>query len=151
MSADELAFRVLDDDPRLLVVDLRGETEQQKWALPGSVGIPLGGLLGKEWAALLGRRHTTLVFVDDDGAQALAAALLADRQGYDDARVLRGGLREFRRTIPELEVTPPVDDAQADAHRFRASARRLLTERIAAARGNVVRPKAILKKAQGGC
>jgi hypothetical protein len=152
MTADELAFRLLDEDPRLVVVDLRSEEAQKRLALPGSVSVPLDGLFGKEWAPLLGRRHATRVFVDEDGSRGLQAALIAERLGYDNARPLQGGLAEFRTTI--LEFKPeraPADAAEADAYRFRAEARVLLAKRIAEAQGHEARPKKTVKKIQGGC
>jgi rhodanese-related sulfurtransferase len=152
MTADELAFRLLDDDPRLLVVDLRSDGEHERWALPSSVSMPLAGLLTKEWAPLLGRRHTTKVFVDEDGSQALRAALLAQRLGYDDARVLQGGVQEFRHAILEYQApTPTPDAALSDTDRFRSEARVLLTKRIEEARAKPAQVKKVVKKAQGGC
>ena len=63
----------------------------------------MDGLFGKEWTPLLGRRHATRVFVDEDGSRGLQAALLAERLGYDNVRVLRGGLAEFRPTILDFQ------------------------------------------------
>lgn len=152
MTSDELAFRVLDADPRLLVLDLRDEQEQKTLALPGAVGLPLDGLFAKEWQPALGRRHTTRVFVDEDGSRALQGALLAERLGYDNVRVLQGGLAEFRRSILDYEPAGPATTAaQGDSDRFRAEARVLLAKRIADAKGLSSRPKKVVKKIQGGC
>jgi rhodanese-related sulfurtransferase len=152
MDADELAFRLLDRDPKLLVVDVRAEDAYKQMPLPASVNIPLDGLLGREWAPVLGRRHTTRVFVDEDGASALRAALLADRLGYDDVRVLRGGLAELRRTILDAPAMATVRTAaERDAERFRAEARRELPRRIAEAKGQTSRPKPVVKTIKGGC
>ena len=70
-DADELAFRLLDRDPRLLVVDVRAEDAYRQMPLPASVNVPVRGLFGREWAPVLGRRHATRVFVDEDGSSAL--------------------------------------------------------------------------------
>lgn len=152
MDADELAFRLLDRDPKLLVVDVRAEDAYQRMALPASVNIPLDGLFGREWASVLGRRHTTRVFVDEDGSSALRGALLAERLGYDDVRVLRGGLSELKRTV--LDAAPAATfrtAAESDAERFRAEARLELPRRIAEARGQTSRPKPVVKAIKGGC
>jgi hypothetical protein len=152
MTADELAFRVLDGDPRLLVLDLRDEVAQKKLAFPGTVSVPLEGLFAKEWQPLLGRRHTTRVFVDEDGSRALQGALLAERLGYDNVSVLQGGLAELRRTILDYEPAGPVTSAaDKDTDRFRSDARVQLTRRIADAKAPSSRPKKIVKKIQGGC
>jgi rhodanese-related sulfurtransferase len=152
MDADELAFRLLDRDPKLLVVDVRAEDAYKQMPLPASVNIPLDGLLGREWAPVLGRRHTTRVFVDEDGSSALRAALLADRLGYDDVRVLRGGLAELRRTILDAPPSSTLRTAaERDAERFRAEARLELPRRIAEAKGQTSRPKPVVKTIKGGC
>ena len=152
MTADELAFRVLDTDPRLLVLDLRDEQAQKKLALPGAVSVPLDGLFAREWQGALGRRHTTRVFVDEDGSRSRQGALLAERLGYDNVRVLQGGLAEFRRTILEYEPAGPATTAaEVDSERFRSEARVLMTKRIADAKGLSSRPAKVVKKIQGGC
>jgi rhodanese-related sulfurtransferase len=152
MDADELAFRLLDRDPKLLVVDVRTEDAYKQAALPASVNIPLDGLSGREWAPVLGRRHTTRVFVDDDGSSALRAALLADRLGYDDVRVLRGGLAELRRTILDAPPAATIRTAaERDTERFRAEARLELPRRIAEAKSQSNRPKPVAKTIKGGC
>jgi rhodanese-related sulfurtransferase len=167
MTADELAFRILDDDARLLVLDVRGEAAQKTLSLPGAVAVPLEGLFSREWQPLLGRRHTTRVFVDEDGSRALQAALLAERLGYDDVRVLQGGFSELRRTILDYEPRandrsplrgePPPNGsvvssaAQRDSARFRSEARVLLAKRIADAKASASRPKTVVRKIQGGC
>ena len=152
MTADELAFRLLDADPRLVVIDLRTDDARKELALPRSVNVPLDALFGKEWAPLLGRRHSTRVFVDEDGSRGLQAALLAERLGYDNVRALQGGMAELRQTILEfVPAHPPTDAADADAYRVRSEARVLLAKQIAEAKSQVPPPKKIVKKVQGGC
>jgi rhodanese-related sulfurtransferase len=152
VTADELAFRIVDRDPSLVIVDLRSADARQQLALPGAVSIPLAGLFGKEWAPLLGERHATRVFVDEDGKEAQKAALLAQRLGYQNARALKGGVAELRATI--LDFAPShlaADRAEADAYRFRAEARPLLAQRIAEAKDQHVEAKRPARKIQGGC
>lgn len=153
MEPDELAFRVLDRDPRLLVVDVRPEEEYKRMPLPGSVNVPVGELFGRQWAGTLGRRGAVRVFVDETGGDALRGALVGERLGYDDVRVLRGGLAALRRDV--LESAPASATirtaAEADAERFRAEARAELPKRVAEARGQSSRPKPVVKTVKGGC
>lgn len=152
MDADELAFRVLDRDPRLLVVDVRPEDQYKRMPLPGSVNVPVEDLFGRQWAPTLGRRNAVRVFVDEDGGAAVRGALLAERLGYDDVRVLRGGLAGLRRTVLESAPAAAVRTAaEIDAERFHAEARAELPKRIAEARGQSSRPKPVVKTVKGGC
>jgi rhodanese-related sulfurtransferase len=152
MTADELAYRILDDDPRLIVIDLRSVEARKDLAVPGSLSIPIDGLFAKEWTRVLGRRRSTRVFVDEDGGEAVRAALLAERLGYDNVRALEGGLAALRHTILEYQSSgEPANAAEADAARFRAEARRRLARRIADAKAQPPPPKTPIRKAPGGC
>jgi len=152
MDPDELAFRLIDRDPRLLVIDLRDEGERSRLPLPGAVAVPLEGLLSKEWAGAIGRRHATRVFVDENGSKALQGALLAERLGYDNVRVLEGGIARLRRSILDFEPTlPPASAAEADAYRFRSEARVALAGMIADAKSRPAPVRKAVRKIQGGC
>jgi 3-mercaptopyruvate sulfurtransferase SseA len=92
--------------------------------------------------------------VDEDGGEALRGALLAERLGYDDVRVLRGGLAGLRRTILEATDEPStalLTPAEADARRFHAEVRAELPRLVAEARGQSSRPKPLVKAIKGGC
>jgi uncharacterized protein len=152
MTADELAFRMIDRDPRLLVVDLRGDEARRSLPLPGAVAVPIEGLLSKEWTHVLGRRHATRVFVDEDGSRAVEGALLADRVGYDNLRVLDGGVARLRHLVLDSQPTlPPANAAEADTRRFRSEARVVLAKMIADAKERPAPPKKVVRKIQGGC
>jgi uncharacterized protein len=152
MTADELALRLVDRDPRLLVVDLRDGADRKALPLPGAVAVPLEGMFSKEWTPLLGRRHATRVFVDEDGSRALAGALLAQRLGYDNVRALEGGVEGLRHTVLDFEpVRAPASPAEADAYRFRSEARVMLAKMIADAKSRPAPPRKVIRKIQGGC
>ncbi|MGA9117725.1 MAG: rhodanese-like domain-containing protein [Bacteroidota bacterium] len=152
MTDDELAFRILDKDPRLVIIDVRDPEEYKKLALPGSVNVGLDGLFGKEYASVLGMRHKERVFVDDDGTTAKTAALLATRLGYDDIRVLEGGLTGLQANILRFKAPEGVPDPDlVDTYRFRERASTQLAKMIEENKNAANKPKAPMKKIQGGC
>lgn len=152
MTADELAFRLIDQDPRLLVVDLRDEPDRTRLPLPGAVAVSLQALPSKEWTSVLGRRHATRVFVDEDGSRAMTGALLAERLGYDNVRVLDGGVDGLREGILDFAPTlPPASAAERDAYRFRSEARVTLARMIAETKDKPAPVKKVVRKIQGGC
>jgi rhodanese-related sulfurtransferase len=115
MTADELAFRLLDQNPSIQLVDIRDPESFAKNGLPTAVNIPIEEFFGKQWDAILGARGKTKVFFGEDESAAAAAATLATLLGYKRARVLQGGLREFTNTIlqahePARELTPEEHD-----------------------------------------
>ena len=84
-------------------------------------------------------------------ARARAAALLAERLGYEDVRVLRGGLAGCAAPSSTPPSPPLLTAADVDAERFRAQARAELPKLIAEARGQSSRPKPVVKTVKGGC
>jgi hypothetical protein len=150
MTADELAFRIMDRDPRLVIIDLRAAGTPPE--LPRAVHVPLKGLFAREWQPLLGRRHLDRVFVDRSGQDAVRAALLAERLGYQNARALEGGMENFAAAIldfrPEVELTGP---GSADTRRFRMKASAALPEMIREAKAKPAPAAQKIKKVQGGC
>ena len=152
MTPDELAFRIIDRDPRLVIVDVRANVDSTATVLPGSVHIPPDALFGREFAQLLGLRHEERVFVDGDGTSARRAALLALRLGYEDVRVLDGGLAQFDSTILAFAASrPPRSRDEADTYRFRAEAKPVLARMIQEYRMRASAPAPAVKKVSGGC
>lgn len=152
MTADELAFRIIDRDPRLVIVDVRTGLDSSATVLPGSVSIPPAGLFGKEYAGLLGMRHQERVFIDRDGSAARNAALLALRLGYDNVRVLEGGVASIDSTILGFtQPHPPRTRDEADTYRFRAEAKPVLAQMIREYRTRASAPAPAVKKISGGC
>ena len=153
MTADELAFRLLDPDPALVIIDVRPVPAFAKDGLPGAVNIPAADLFGKTWADVLARARTHKVFVANSEADAARAAALASRLGYRQIAVLAGGLDEFARTILRAPA-PAAAPADERDDRVVAEFRRDAGIRIAAlmkARGAAKPGQRTVKKITGGC
>jgi rhodanese-related sulfurtransferase len=152
MSDDELAFRIVDKDPSLVIVDVRDEKEFSVRALPQSVNIPMEKMFGKEWIAELGQRHKKKVFVANDETRARTSARLANRLGYENVVVLHGGFDEFNRTILQApaisEGIPPAVDRTAG---FRSRASLTITKMILDAKTGTSKTPRLTKKIKGGC
>jgi DNA-binding transcriptional MerR regulator/rhodanese-related sulfurtransferase len=152
MTPDELAFRILDNDPGLVIVDVRGAKEFQKMTLPGAVNIPVHSLFGKEWSSLLGVRHRQRVFIDNDGTMARNAGLLAARLGYTNVSMLEGGLNALRSTILDFRApAEPPPRALEATYRFRARASVMLPKMIEEGKNKQSMPETKTKKIAGGC
>jgi hypothetical protein len=151
MTPDELAFRILDRDRRLRVVDLRDEAARKTLPLPGTLAVPAAELLGREWRGSFAPRMVQKVVVAGTQAEAKAAAYLLVETGFENVAFLEGGFPAFERTV--LSGAPPSDDERFApvVARFRAAARAELAERVRIEReaGSVAPKKA--KKIQGGC
>ncbi|MGA9115340.1 MAG: rhodanese-like domain-containing protein [Bacteroidota bacterium] len=151
MSPDELAFRILDGDPGLRIVDVREEPRSAFPLLPRAVAIPPAEMFAREWRPVLGRARTRKVMVADREEEALGAALLARRLGYEGVEVLAGGLEAFSREI--LHPAPPGAAAgrgELDRQRFRMRAGPRLVALIRE-QGSPRKTEPRTKKITGGC
>lgn len=175
MSSDELAFRILDNDRSLQIIDVRDPSEFSKMRLPGSTNIQTSQLFQKEFSGLLGQQHKKKVFVAANETDAREAALLAERIGYTNVSILCGGFPEFITTIineqpaeqtktcsftmmyaSNMKQQPPARaryDARyvKDTDRFRAKAGVAVAALIKEAQNKPVKTPKLVKKVAGGC
>ncbi|MEW5798333.1 MAG: YeeE/YedE thiosulfate transporter family protein [Bacteroidota bacterium] len=172
MTSDELAFRIIDNDPRIQIIDVRLPEEFGKLTLPGAVNVQPEQILQKEYTELLGKRHTKKIFVGNSEIEARTAALISERLGYENNYVLCGGMNNFVNTIillkPEvqtmqcefqvmftgttLQKSQRTDPQQRhDTERFRTKASVALTAMIKEAKNSTVKPAKLVKKVAGGC
>jgi len=152
MSVDELAFRIVDREPRLKIVDVRGAKDFAALPLPGSVNAPVQDLFGKEWRDVLSPRHVKKVIVGTDEAEERTAALLLKELGYENLAVLEGGFSNFERTIlAPVASAAPTGRSAADVLRFREDARAQIARLAEAAKQSGVKKPKVEKKIQGGC
>lgn len=153
MTADELAFRIVDREPQMKIVDVRDPRAFAALPLPGSVNAPVRDLFGKEWRDVLSPRHVKKVIVGADEAQERTACLLLRELGYENLAVLDGGLPAFERTIfqPVLLASNTPGRWDGDVQRFRESARTEILRMVQEAKASGQKKPKKEKKIQGGC
>ncbi len=152
MTVDELAFRIVDREPQMKIVDLRDPKAFAAFPLPGSVNASIRDLFGKEWREVLGPRHLKKVVVGVDDAQERSAALLLSELGYENVTLLAGGFPAFDRTILQPILLVSTGGRWAgDVQRFRESARSEILRMIQEAKATGQKKPKVVKKIQGGC
>ncbi len=152
MDIDELAYRIIDQEPRIRIIDVRTPEAFARLALPGSTNVTMRELFGKEWVVPLSQRHIKKVVVGGTETEGQAAGLLLEELGYENITVLRGGFDGFDRTILHPETFVPTGSRwDADVKEFREKARAQILQMID--QNKNARPKAAknVKKIQGGC
>ena len=90
----ELADRIIQEDPTLVLIDLRDTQSYKAFSLPGAINMTPDSLIGsaqltEQWA------KRELVLFDDDERLTNTTWLLAKQIGYKDIYVLRGGLNSW--------------------------------------------------------
>jgi len=127
MTGDELAFRLVDDDPDLQIIDVRTEKEFKEMSLPKSTNFTLQSLFEKEAHLLLTLKGKRNVFIGNNQTESKKAALLALELGIINVYALEGGLNKFKADILEFTKPGKVNSRrEADTYRFRAKAKEVL-------------------------
>ena len=99
LSSDEIAKRIIEDDPIVFLVDVRTAKEYDNYSLPGAINIPLKDLLTEDWAGYLDQDIVDVIFYSNDDILAEQAWALCKQLGYTNLYVLKGGLNNWFATI----------------------------------------------------
>jgi len=148
MTADELAFRVVDRDPRIVIIDVRTPERFTQDGLPGALNITVADLFGRTAPPALSQSHRRSVFVADGEREARDAATLARLLGFDNVAVLAGGLGGFTATIVNA-ASVPAAAGDEDVRAFRIDAARQIAALAKARVPHAIEAKP--KKIVGGC
>lgn len=158
-TPDEVADMIVNKDPSLMLIDVRSETEYEKYHLPGALNIPLSSLLDDEWEDYLHQDLRYNVFYSNGTVNANQAWMLTRQLGYQNNYVLQGGLNYWVETIMNptapASTSPNEDIAKYD---FRKGAGQALgggaimesSSQVAPDLPKIA-PRPKKKKAQGGC
>jgi hypothetical protein len=151
MTPDELAFRIMDHDRKIQVLDFRTASEVPAGRLPKAVAFTAENLFEKEPAKILARRHILNIFVAADETTERRMAGIAAGLGYGNLRVLAGGYGAFEADILRFDTTrSPITRQEMDTFRFRKRARATLPAMIAASRSTGTATRKA-KRVVGGC
>lgn len=151
MTADELAFRILDQDPKIQIVDVRPSEQYAAQALPGSMNFTFTGLLGKDPRVLFSKSKIKKIVVGTNDRESKLGALLLMENGITNVVALQGGMEQFEKTIltPDASFVPRTRwDHDIKQFRLRASQEihRMINESK-----NKVQVVRVVKKIKGGC
>jgi rhodanese-related sulfurtransferase len=158
-SPDEVAHMLVSKDPSLVLIDVRAETEYEKFHLPGSINIPLSSLLDDQWQDYVNQDLRYNVFYSNGTVNANQAWMLTRQLGYQNNYVLQGGLNYWVETIMNPEkpasTSPNEEIAKYD---FRKGAGQALgggamieSSDQAAPQLPKIAPRPKKKRVEGGC
>ena len=107
MVPDELAFRIVDQEPHTRILDLRPAASFAVLALPGSINLTQADLFGNDLGNSITQRRRKKVIVADDEAQERQAYLLLQELGYENLAILEGGFSAFDGAfLPPVSLAP---------------------------------------------
>jgi rhodanese-related sulfurtransferase len=123
VSTDQIASRIIRDDPTLLLIDVRDSASYNRFSLEGAVNIPLEQLLAKENETWFKNPASDIVFYSNGDILAEKAWLITFRKGYDNLYIMKGGLNRWAETIllaPKPKESAPREEL--DLYQFRMAA-----------------------------
>ncbi|MFA7289459.1 MAG: YeeE/YedE thiosulfate transporter family protein, partial [Melioribacteraceae bacterium] len=154
ITSDELAFRLMDNDNNLQIIDFRPIKEFTEMSLPKSIPMTFKELFGKDAVKTIAVKKKLTVFVAADEKDEKKASVIASELGFENVRVLKGGMSTFKAEI--IDFKAPADpmeqktQQEKDTARFRTKATIEIAELI---KNNKKAPveKKKSKRIIGGC
>jgi rhodanese-related sulfurtransferase len=113
ISTDQIANKIINQDPSFILVDVRDEKSYNNYSLPNAINIPLEKLLNEESIGYLNQNQFDVVLFSNDNLYADQAWMLCNRLGFKNLRVLNGGLNKWFTTI--INPEKPNDNMPAEA------------------------------------
>ncbi len=152
MTVDEFAYRIIDQDNKLQLIDFRPAEEFKKYSLPKSVSFTAEDLFSKELGKLLSIQHKINIFIAEDEATEQKMTLLAKNLGFENIQILQGGLAGFKKEIIDFKPAPAPAEGMDEQYtiRFRTRASQIIPVLIAQNK-SAAPVKKTAKRALGGC
>ena len=123
ISSDELAHKIINQDPSFLLIDVRDEESYAKYSLPNSVNIPLEKLFEEDSEGYLNQDEFDVILYSNDDFYANQAWLLCNRLEYKNLRVLEGGINTwFSTVINPVKPTENQPFSEFELYSFRKAA-----------------------------
>jgi len=164
ITSDQLADRIINQDPALLLIDTRSLEAYQSFSLPDAIHIPLSEIFSEELNPYLDQNIYDIILFSNDNFNAEQAWMLCNRMDYQRLYILDGGLNTWFSTI--IEPTAPKETMSQEAfelYSFRRAAGKYFGVandtvevevkpiRKAAPKKVVTKPKKKKRIPEGGC
>lgn len=123
LSTDLVASRIIDGDPRVLLVDVRSEDFYGEYSIPGALNIPLQSLTYDSVLNSLNQTTSDVIFYSNSTLLADQAWLICRKNNFQHIYVMEGGLNKWFNEImmPQPPLETEANEAQ-DLYEFRLGA-----------------------------
>ncbi len=124
LSVDLVTHRIIENDPTLLLIDLRPADQFKLFALPGAVNILPDSLLAATTLELMNQPGKDKVLLANSDLISEKAWLIATRSSVTRIYVMKGGMNEwFNTIIKEKPINSAASSSDFDLVSFRNAAR----------------------------
>lgn len=104
VDAEEVSYRIMQQDNSVVLIDVRQPENFQQFALPGAINIPAVTILDRNWKQLLKNKDKQLIFYGFGDSAAELAWSTARRAGYENIFIMEGGLNKMFDYIFNTEI-----------------------------------------------
>ncbi len=158
LSVDLIASRLINEDPSVMLVDVRSNDEFNSWSLPGAVNIPLNTIANPDSKDYLKQGDKDVVLFSNSDLYADQAWTICARLGYKNIYVMKGGLNEWFKSIMQPVLPAESSPKEAfDLYSFRKAASLHFGGGHQEIRAEIPKENIVVKKrekkskAEGGC
>ena len=88
VEPDNIAQMIVEKDPTLQLIDVRPQSEFEKFSLPGAINIPIDNLLSPDFQDVLNQETMTNILYANGSTRANEAWMLLRQLGYHNNYVL---------------------------------------------------------------
>lgn len=99
ISTDQLAEKIISNDPSFILIDLRDETSYNNYHILNAIHIPFEKLLDQTSINYLNQDQYDIILYSNDHYIADQAWMLCNRRNYKNLYVLDGGLNAWYSNI----------------------------------------------------
>ena len=125
LSVDEVTHRIIENDPTLMLIDLRPGDQFKQFALSGAINIQTDSLLSASTLELLNQPGKDKIWYANSDLISEKAWLIATRHSVNRIYIMKGGMNEWFNTIIKPgDVSNTASSADLDRLSFRNAARR---------------------------
>lgn len=150
ITIDEFAYNIVNKNKRMVIVDFRPLDEFTKESLPNSHSFSVNNFFEKEPDRFLRIRHNTYVIVAETEIDERKMAIIATEVGYNNIKILKGGLETFRAEILNFEPKEPTTRIEESTFTFRENAKVVIPKLIKENKSSGP-VKKVMKRVVGGC
>jgi rhodanese-related sulfurtransferase len=159
-SPEEVAALIIQKKNDFQLIDVRPESEFEKFSLPGALNIPITEILSEEYRDFLNQDIKNNIFYSNGTVDALKAWMIVSQLGWPNNYIMEGGLNYWAEVI--MNPLPPAQttaNEEVAKYQFRKAAGKALsgnaevetTDPAVGIPKPPVQKRTQRKKVEGGC
>ncbi len=104
-TCDQVARFIVNEDTSIRLVDIRPSHDFLSSHLPGAINIPFDDILNPDWSGYLDDPSRTTVLYSNGSTIASETWMLCSQLGYQNLKVMQGGMNEWYKVVMESEFS----------------------------------------------